>query len=238
VKRIIGHIVLIILVLAFFIGNDEPVASLVKENPLKTKITNDLKLLEIQQLNIEAWYNRRFVSLEELVEETIVSENFEEQNPLPQILNGTDIRINTTYATLFSRLDTIVVHEFAVDVYQVLSGEEGNQTIVGGTFYRYQEPEETILLPNSSKAESFTFPLYLPEYGTYKFVFRVVYHIYDGNEVPEVSFYPRNISFNLVRSYATPPYIILYIFYGVMVAFIAILILGVYGRFKFHEPES
>ncbi len=237
VKRILGQLLLIILALAFFVGQDEPVGAIIEENDLNYKNTAESGLLEIQKLNIEAKYRNRFVSLDELVVETIASENFEEQNPLPQILNGTEMRINTTYGTFYDRSDSLVIHEFVVDVYFVQSDEEGNRTIVGGTFYRYQEPEDTVLLPNSSKAESFSFPLYLSEYGTYKFVFRAVYHIFKGDELPKETYYPQNISFLLVKSYATPPYIILYIFYGVVIAFIAILALGVYGQFRFKGIE-
>ena len=201
-------------------------------------------LLIIDEVNIEAKVKNRFVPLDKLISETptIISET-EVQNPLPQILNNTSFRFNASYSTVIGHSQSLVIHHFALDIYRVISGEkhELNQTSLLSLYYDPNDPQsnlmEFVLEPNSSKSEALIFPsLELISYGIYKFVFRVQYHVYQGASSPVESYYNRNITFELIESYPTPPYIILYAFYIVLFIFVALIVFGKYGDRKYQQP--
>lgn len=200
------------------------------------KVTAGSDLLVIQMVNIEILYKGKFVDLTELIPETPQSENFEEQNPLPQLKNNSIMRVNATYSTFMLSSYNIVIWHFSVDVYEVVStGIDTFNGSLGYSEYRYEEPADAVLPPNSSRAEVLFFKLALPSTGTYKFSFRVLCQIYQGVDEAVDVFYHENITFELVRNYASPPYIILYAFYGVVVILIALVSLGLYGNRKYKE---
>ena len=72
-------------------------------------------------------------------------------------------------------------------------------------------------------------------FGVYKFVFRVQYHIHDKDVTEKNSYYFRNITFELIRSYPIPPYIIIYAFFGVVIMLIALVVFGLYGDRKYKQ---
>ncbi len=200
------------------------------------KVTAGSDLLVIQKVNIEILYRGKFVKLSELVPETPQSENFEEQNPLPRLKNNSIMRVNATYSTFMLSPHKIVIWHFSVDVYEVVStGMDTFNGSLGFSEYRYEPPADVILPPNSSKSEVLLFKLTLPSTGTYKFSFRTLCQIYSTASVDEAVdvFYHENITFELVRNYESPPYIILYAFYGVVFIFIALVSLGFYGNRKY-----
>jgi len=191
----------------------------------------------IQQVNLEVEKDGDFFVLEELV---IEEPTTGEQLRTPQFLNKSTIRVNATYSTIIGDSDDIVIHFFAVEVYEVRIGENDNISTVAGIFpYEYNNPEELVLPPNSSKSETVEIPsLILPTFGNYKFVFRVQYHILDGDQIPKDAYFAQNMSFELVESLPEPPYAILIVFYSVAFILIAFVLLGIYGNRKYKESEA
>ncbi|MFX1515244.1 MAG: hypothetical protein ACFFC6_02980, partial [Promethearchaeota archaeon] len=57
-----------------------------------------------------------------------------------------------------------------------------------------------------------------------------------GNETVLDTYYSRNITFELVKSYPTPPYIIIYAFFGGLIVLLALIIFGLYGDRKYKQP--
>lgn len=216
-----------------------PVA--IKSSPNTVNASNDLLIIDV--VNIEAKVQNRFVPLDDLISEALNPE-FQEY-PLPQLVNKTSLRINASYSTVIGSSVSLVIHHFAVDVYRVISGEKDtlNRTAVLSLYYNPDDPKlnliEFILEPNSTKSEVVIVPsLDLIRYGIYKFVFRVQYHIYRGDETPVDSFYHQNITFSLIKSYPTPPVVIIYAFIGVLFIFLALVIFGLYGDRKYREPAQ
>lgn len=232
-------VLLLIITLSSWYSNSTSVV------PVKTSsnITHsDDELIIIDIVNIEVKKQDRFLPLEEFIPEAPVTEKI--QNPLPQILNKSSLRINASYSTAIGSSETLVIHQFTLDVYRVVTGEEDklNRSAVLSAYYAEGDPNYEIPLlilePNSSKSEALIVPsLELPETGTYKFVFRVQYHVYEGETDPRNSYYYQNITFELVKSYPTAPYIILYAFVIVSFFFIALVILGIYGNRKYKLDE-
>ncbi len=206
-------------------------------------VNDNTDLLIIDVVNIEAKVQNRFVPLEDLISEA-VSPEFQE-NPLPQLVNKTALRINASYSTVIGRPESLVIHHFAVDVYRVISGEKHtlNSTAYISLYYVPENPRlnlvEFILEPNSTKSEAtILHSLELPTFDVYKFVFRVQYHINGGDETPVTSFYRQNITFELIKSYPTPPYVIIYIFVGVLSIFLALVVFGLYGDRKYRQTAQ
>ncbi len=193
-------------------------------------------LLEIQQVNLEVEKNGKYQLLQELVldEPTTGQETL-----IPQIINNSKLRVNASYSTIIGNPESIVIHSFTVKVYEVLTGEADNITIVAGlSIYSPDNPEELILPPNSSKSELLIIPyLALPTYGNYKFVFTAQYHVYGGERVPTDVYFAKNMSFEFVESLPEPPYILYFLFYSVLLILIAFVTLGVYGTRKDKDLE-
>jgi hypothetical protein len=194
-------------------------------------------LIIIQQINLEVEKGGKYLPLEELI---IDDPTVDDQLLTPQFLNKSNIRVNATYSTIIGNSQKVAIHSFAVDVYEVITGTKDNFTTVAGiSRYKYEPPEELVLPPNSSKSEIIKITdLTLPEYGLYKFVFRVQYHIYEGSQTPVEIYYPQNMTFELVESLPEPPYVILFIFYTLAFILIAYVVLGVYGSRRYKELES
>ncbi|MFX0184392.1 MAG: hypothetical protein ACFE95_15025 [Candidatus Hodarchaeota archaeon] len=229
-KKLFIQATILIIIIAIFSGSFAFVSPFnVRASPNNNE--SGTKLIVIEKVNLEVKKSNRYVVLEELIAE---GQNPEEGTTFPQLVNRTSLRINTTYSTIIGRNESLVIHEFAIDVYEIISG--GNHTFtknVGLVTYYYQNPEDLILQPNSSKSEAiYIDSLELPTLGTYKFVFRVQFHIYQGDELPLDSYFAQNMTFELVKSYPTPPYIIIYAFYFVSILLIIFIILGLYGRRK------
>lgn len=211
----------------------------VKASP--TKVSANGGLMTIDEVNIEAKVGSNFVPLEELISEA-VSPEFQD-NPLPQLLNNTLLHINASYSTVIGRSESLAIHQFTVDIYSVISGEEHklNHTERLSRYYDQSNPNldivEFVLGPNSSKSEDVVFPLdKLMTFGVYKFVFQVQYHIDHGDVNIKTSYYYRNITFELVKSYPIPPYIIFYAFFILLIILIALIIFGLYGNRKYQQP--
>ncbi len=192
-------------------------------------------LLEVNLLHLEVKKGNTYVKLEDLIEE---SQKVEEKDPNPKIANGSSVRVQVTYSLPIGRSESLVIRKFSVDIYKDITGEADqlNKSYTGISNFRYLDPAEIILPPNSTRSDIVEIPaLTLVEIGTYKFVFRVEFHIYNGDELPKSSFYPENYTFDLVKGYASPPYIILYVFYFVSILFIGVIVIGIYGDRKYRE---
>ncbi|MFX1504624.1 MAG: hypothetical protein ACFFDC_00775 [Promethearchaeota archaeon] len=230
----------IILLLVVILSGTNPSVSPVVVKALPTQSNSNGDILIFDEVNIEAMVNKKYVPLEDLISEA-VSPEFQD-NPLPQLLNNTLIHINASYSNALGHSGKLAIHQFAVDIYSVISGEEHelNYTEILSLYYDQADLNydvvEFILYPNSSKSEDVYFPLTLMTFGVYKFVFRVQYHIYEGDVSAKTSYYSRNITFELIRSYPVPPYVIIYAFIGVVIIFIALVIFGLYGDRKYKQP--
>ena len=243
---------IIILMLIVVSSGTNLTVSLVTVKASPTEPTSNEELLVIDEVNIEAKVDNRFVPLEELISEGINPE-FQDE-PLPQLLNNTALRINASYSTIIGRSETLVIHQFAVDIYKVNpgGGDTLNATNHLSYYYHPDDPQintiEFILGPNSSKSEAVTLEstpstppdqrpeLMLPEYGIYKLVFRVEYHALGVNATTQDSYFYRNITFELVKSYPTPPYVIIYAFFGGIIILLVLIIFGLYGDRKYKQP--
>ena len=64
---------------------------------------------------------------------------------------------------------------------------------------------------------------------------RISDHIHDGDLTEQYSYYHRNITFELVKSYPVPPYIIIYAFFGVFLILLVLVIFGLYGDRKYQQ---
>lgn len=208
-----------------------------------TRFSSNKEPLVINEVNIEVKVNNKFVPLEELISEA-VSPEF--KDPLPQILNKSLLHINASYSTIIGRTEKLAIHKFSVDVYSVTSGEDIlNYSAPLAFYYDTNDPPdpryntiEFVLGPNSSKSEDTTVHLELRSFGVYKFVFRVQYHVFGGNETVFDTYYNRNITFELVKSYPTPPYVIIYAFFGGLIVLLALIIFGLYGDRKYKQTVS
>jgi len=189
-------------------------------------------LIIIQQVNLEVEKDGKYYILEELI---IDDPTIGDQLRIPQFLNKSTIRVNASYSTVIGNSEEIVIHFFAIEVYEVKTGEADNiSAVVGISPYNSQTPEELVLLPNSSKSEIIEIPsLILPTFGSYKFVFRVQYHIMDGNSLPIDTYFAQNMSFELVKSLPEPPYALLIVFYALAFVLIAFVLLGIYGNRRY-----
>lgn len=205
----------------------------VDATPQSSQISSDL--LEVNLLHLEVKKDNKYVQLEDLIEE---SQKVEEKNPNPKIANGSSIKVQVIYSLPIGRSESLIIRKFSIDIYKDLTGEADqlNKSYTGASDFRYEDPAEVILPPNSTRSDIVEIPaLYLAEVGTYKFVFRVEFHVYQGDELPLSSYYPENYTFDLVKGYASPPYIILYVFYFVSILFIGLIVLGIYGDRKYRE---
>jgi hypothetical protein len=200
------------------------------------KAQSESPLIEIQKVNLEVEKNGKYVVLDELV----LDEPTTGQTTLtPQLVNNSKLRVNSSYSTIIGNEESIVIHSFAVEVYEVISGQKDNISgVVGLSLYNPDNPEELILPPNSSKSELIIIPyLALPTYGNYKFVFRVQYHVYGGNRVPVTVNFAQNMTFEFVESFPEPPYVLIILFYTVLVILIAFVSLGIYGSRRYKNLE-
>lgn len=232
--------IILLLVVISSGGNHSMSPIAIKASP--TQPSSDDEHLVIDELNIEVKVNNKYVPLEELVSEA-VSPEF--KDPLPQILNNSILHINASYSTIIGRSASLAIHAFFVDVYSVISGEEDtfNTSAVLSAYYNPNDALintiEFVLGPNSTKSEDTFVPLQLWSFGIYKFVFRVEYHIFGGNGenvTTQESHYFRNITFELVKSYPTPPYIIIYAFFGGIIILLVLIVFGLYGDRKYKQP--
>ena len=194
-------------------------------------------LIIIQQVNLEVEKDGVFFILEEL---ELDDPTIGDQLRIPQFLNKSTIRVNATYSTIIGNFEEIVIHFFAIEVYEVITGENDNITVEAGISpYNYNNPEDLVLPPNSSKSEIVEIPsLILPDFGNYKFVFRVQYHVMDGDQLPKDAYFAQNMSFELVESLPEPPYAILIVFYTLAFVLIAFVILGIYGNRKYKDLDN
>lgn len=237
-RKIFAYSLLCLIVFSIFSGSSISFPKNLVQTPPSFFINaeDEEPLVIIHEINLEIKVNDKFVVLDELIPEV---QNPEEGGTPPQIVNKSTIKVNATYSLSYGRSESIVIRQFAIDIYEVISGEQDklNKT-VGIVNYRYQSPEDLILKPNSSKSELVIVnSLSLPAYATYKFVFRVQYHIYKGEQLPKDSLFPQNMTFELIAAYPSPPYFILFIFYFVCVIFIALVVLGIYGNLRYKGTE-
>ncbi len=227
-KRSFATPVILLLIIIISNGIGQPIYA-EKGTAIFEKIESDQNDLIIQDVRLKVQYKNRFVLLEELIQE---GQTAEEARTFPQIENGSTIHVNATYSTVIGKSNSIVIREFSVMVFEVTN--ESFSTEVGVSRYNYNNPEELVLKPNSSKSEFINInSLKLPIYTNYKFVFRVQYHIYRGNEAPQDSYYNQNMTFELIKSYPTPPYFLIYAFYAISIIFIALIAVGLYGDRKY-----
>ena len=239
---------ILLLLIAISSGLHHSVSSVaVRASP--DNVNSNEEFLVIDIINIEAKKKNRFLPLEEFISEAPIAE-FQE-NPLPQLLNRTSLRINASYSTVIGRSERLVIHRFSLDVYRVISGkkDELNRTSDMTIYYDPNDPNydtvEFILEPNSSKSEVIIIDrpeldqvLTLDVFGVYKFVFRVQYHVVGQEEITIESYYYRNITFELVKSYPSPPYIILVACVIVLFIFLIWVVLGIYGNRKYHQNRG
>ncbi|MHA1946701.1 MAG: hypothetical protein ACXAC6_04205 [Candidatus Hodarchaeales archaeon] len=192
--------------------------------------------LVIQQVNLEVEKEGEYFPLDALI---IDDPTIDDQLRTPQFLNKSAIRVNATYSTIIGNSESIAVHSFAVDVYEVITGAIDNFTVQAGiALYNFEPPEKVVLPPNSSKSEIIDIEsLTLPIYGFYKFVFRVQYHIFNGSQATIETYFAHNMSFELVESLPEPPYVILIIFYALAFVLIAFVLLGIYGNRKYKDLD-
>ncbi|MHA1974933.1 MAG: hypothetical protein ACTSW1_18210 [Candidatus Hodarchaeales archaeon] len=231
-RKIIALTLITVMLITLHTGADAT-NSVIKTGNTSNSIQDYSNLLVIDSVHLEVKKGNSYVQLEDLIEE---SQKVQEQNPNPKIVNGSSIRIYSIYSTVIGRSESLVIHHFSVDIYKDLTGESDilNKSYDNIINYRYQEPEDFVLPPNSTKLEVLEIPsLYLAEVGLYKFVFRVQFHIFEGDELPKDVLYSTNLTFELVEAYPTPPYIIIYSFYFVTFIFVAIVALGLYGDKKY-----
>ncbi len=234
--KLLNKIIVLLLVLVITTGYNNTHTSKAIPTPSNAVVSTSEESIIIQSVNIEAEFKGEFVQLSELIPEIPQSENYEEQNPLPRIKNNTIMRVNATYSTLKENSLDLVIQQFSVDVYEVVSTDiDTFNGSLGGSVYMSTNPAEVVLPPNSSKSEDVTFRLALPSYGTYKFTFRTLFQIKTGAEEPTEVLYHENITFELVRNYDTPPTIIIYTFIFVVFIFIAMVLLGLYGNRKYSD---
>ncbi len=233
---------LLLLIIAISSGLYHSVSSVaVRASP--NNVNSNEELLVIDIINIEAKKKNRFLPLEEFISEAPIAE-FQE-NPLPQLLNRTSLRINASYSTVIGMSERLVIHRFSLDVYRVISGKQAelNRTAVLSLYYDPDNPKydtvEFLLEPNSSKSEVIIVPsLELVRFDIYKFVFRVQYHVVGQEETTMNSYYYRNFTFELVKSYPSPPYIILIAFVIVLFILLIWVVLGIYGDRKYHQNRG
>lgn len=232
---------IILLILAISNSIDHSVSPVtVRASP--DNVNSEDSRLVIDVVNIEAKKHGHYVPLEEFISEAPIKKTAKEQSSLPQLLNGTYLRVNASYSTIIGNSENLAIHQFTIDFYQIVSSR--NHTLIRpvplSLYYNPDDPKlnipELILKPNSSKSELITdLKFEAKELGIYKFVFRVQYHIYEGDVTPLNSYYHENITFELVGSYPTPPYIIIYAFFIVLFIFIAWVVLGIYGDRKYRQ---
>lgn len=226
-------VILTIMLLSFSITPFIPSETL-KVKRISAQIESPL--IEIQEVNLEVKIGNEYFILEQLVSD---EPRTGEELLTPQIVNKSSLRINASYSTLIGNLEALVIHNFAIEVYEVLTGEADNFTMTAAiSEYRSEAPEDLILSPNSSKSEAIEInSLILPTFTTYKFVFLVEYHINNSYLASQRSYFEQNMTFELVENLPEPPYLIIVIFYFLVFALIAFVVLGVYGNFKFKDVE-
>lgn len=230
-----AQITIILLIIAIFNKNPNFIIP-INVQALPSNDDSGTKLIIVEKVNLEVKKGNQFVILEELIAE---GQNPEEGASYPQLVNRSTIRINATYSTILGNDASLIIHEFAIDVYEVISGGADifNKT-VGLVEYYFQEPADLTLHPNSSKSEAISIDsLELSSLGTYKFVFRLQYHVLHSDGTTLTSYFAQNFTFELVKSYPTPPYVIIYAFYIVCGIFIALIAFGIYGSRKYKEIE-
>ncbi|MHA1213860.1 MAG: hypothetical protein ACTSR2_04605 [Candidatus Hodarchaeales archaeon] len=235
-RKIIALTLITVILITLYNGADAS-NSIIKAGSTPNSVHASSNLLVIDSIHLEVKKGNSYVQLEDLIEE---SQKVQEQNPNPKIVNGSSIRIYTMYSTIIGRSESLVIHHFSVDIYKDLTGESDvlNRSYDNIVSYRYHEPEDFVLPPNSTKSEVLEIPsLYLAEVGLYKFVFRVQFHIFEGDELPKDVLYHTNLTFELVEAYPTPPYVLIYSFYFVTFIFIMIVALGFYGDRKYKVLE-
>ena len=78
-------------------------------------------LIIIQQVNLEVEKDGNFYILEE---RAIDDPTTADQLRTPRFLNKSTIRVNATYSTIIGNSEEIVIHFFAIEVYEVRTGEQ------------------------------------------------------------------------------------------------------------------
>jgi hypothetical protein len=206
------------------------------------KAQSESPLIEIREVNLEVEKDGEFVELEKL---TLDEPTTGQTILTPQVVNNSKLRVNASYSTIIGNEESIVIHSFSVEVYEVLTGESDNLTTVAPDIeksmrseYEEDNPEELVLPPNSSKSELLHIPyLALPTYGNYKFAFKVEYHVYGGDRLSKMVYFAKNMSFEFVESLPEPPYVLYFLFYTISIVFIAFVALGVYGSRRYKNLE-
>ena len=82
-------------------------------------------LIVIQQINLAVEKDGEYLPLDALV---IDDPTIDDQLLTPQFLNKSAIRVNATYSTIIGNSESIAIHSFAVDVYEVITGDNDNFT--------------------------------------------------------------------------------------------------------------
>ena len=231
-------IVFVIILSLGFLPSTQP--EMIQINVVKAQAESPL--IEIQEVNLEVEKDGEYTPLEKL---TLDEPTTGQTTLTPQVVNNSKLRVNASYSTVIGNEDSIVIHSFSVEVYEVLTGESDNRTILTPDVeknmlseYKEDNPEELILPPNSSKSELLIIPyLALPTYGNYKFVYKVEYHVYGGDRLPKTTYYAKNMSFEFVESFPEPPYVLYVLFYSVLIGLIAFVSLGIYGNRKYKNLE-
>ena len=158
-SKAISLITLILVVISSGLNQSIPPITVIAS---PTEPSSNGELLVIDVVNIEAKVNNRFVPLEELISE-VVSPEFQEE-PFPQLLNNSLLHINASYSTVVGRSESLAIHQFTLDIYSVISGEEHklNLTETLSLYYDQNDPNldivEFVLGPNSSISEDVVVP--------------------------------------------------------------------------------
>jgi hypothetical protein len=215
-----------------FLPSTQP--EMIQVNAVKAQ--SESPLIEIQEVNLEVEKDGKFVELEEL---TLDEPTTGQTTLTPQVVNNSKLRVNVSYSTIIGNEESIVIHSFAVEVYEFRTGEPDNFTKNAGiSEYEKSNPEELVLPPNSSKSEVLQISsLALPTYGNYKFAFKVEYHVYGGDSLASNVYFAKNMSFEFVESLPESPYVLYFLFYTISIVFIAFVALGVYGDRRYKNLE-
>ena len=142
-------IVFVIILSLGFLPSTQP--EMIQINVVKAQAESPL--IEIQEVNLEVEKDGEYTPLEKL---TLDEPTTGQTTLTPQVVNNSKLRVNASYSTVIGNEDSIVIHSFSVEVYEVLTGESDNRTILTPDVeknmlseYKEDNPEELILPPNS-----------------------------------------------------------------------------------------
>ena len=173
-KKLLANTGILILIILITTGIKPSYQSIADPSTPIMKVGSEDSDIIIKKVDLRVLVDNGFMPLEDLVLE---GQTAEEASTFPRIVNGSTVKVNATYSTLIGGSDSFVIREFVIMVFDNVNDSVSFE--VGVSRYRFVNPEEFILKPNSSKTEVITIDsISLPDFTAYKFVFRVQYHIY------------------------------------------------------------